>query len=184
MSELTSLLNERFNTYNLTTVYDLPGSEQDKPVGYSYLGTPVFSNISFEATDYHDFDDGAHTFEGATLNICLMNANRENIIIETAIQGRNGMVMEQVSNGNYRITVNGFLDSTLNNVAPYEEMDAFNQLGNVLGSVKVNSHFLNSLDISEVVVNSINFAEIEGTRNLIAISLNLTSETPVEIRLA
>jgi hypothetical protein len=184
MSALSNLINDRFNAYNLTTIYSLPGSDEDTPVGFSYLGTPVFSNISFEATDYHDFDDVAHTFGGATLNICLMSVTRENVIIETAIQGRNGMVMEQVSNGNYRITINGFLDSTLNNVAPYQEMDAFNQLSNVLGSVKVNSHFLNSLEVYEVVVNSVNFSEIEGTRNLIAISMNLTSETPVEIRLA
>ena len=183
-TKIEQLIKDRANLNFVKTQYFFDTPAEDDVLLTSYLGTPIFSNLEFEAITYRDFNDNEQTFDGFTLNICLINAVAENVIIKTQIQGANGSVKELINNGDYAVTVQGFIVTNNSNQAPVVQQTQLNQLARVCASVRVVSAFLNALGVYEVVVDSASFNEVEATRNMIAVSLNLTSETPIEIRLA
>lgn len=181
---IEQLIKDRANLNFVRTQYFFDTPREDDVLATSFLGTPIFSNLVFEGVDYRDFNDQVQTFDGFQLDICLMTANTENVILKTNIQGANGSIKELINNGDYSISVQGFIVTNNSNQAPVVQQTQLAALARVCASVRVVSSFLNALGVYEVVVDGVSFSEIEATRNMLAVTMNLTSETPIEIRLA
>lgn len=150
--------------------------ESDEVIATSYLGTPVYSNLIFEAN--------ANTPENTDIRIdtVVMTVTQLRNIVKTPIQGRDGTVKEYINNGDYQIECNGLIVSPQANVFPRNDIEALNNLMTLNSSIVVSSSFLNLFNISDVVVEEFSFAEQEGYRNQCAFTFRLISDDPIEIK--
>ena len=98
---------------------------EDKPVSFSSLGTPVFSNLQFLADEYTDSYGKVTSFQTITFDAVIMTVNQQKNIVTTQIQGRDGTVKEEIGMGDYTITINGIITGK-NGHYPIDEVREFN----------------------------------------------------------
>jgi len=148
----------------------------DDPIATSYLGTPIYSNIIFEA------DPDTPENADLRLDTVLFEVNMPRIVVMTPISGRNGTVKEYISNGDYQILISGMIVSQYPNVFPKEEITALRNLVELPKSLAVASSFLQIFSVHNIVVLESRFSEVMGSRNQIAFTLNCVSDQPIEVR--
>jgi hypothetical protein len=163
----------------ITTVLKIKPVEpepSDTIIAQSILGTPVYSNLVFNA----DPDTPENT--NIELNDVLLNVNQPRNIIVTPIAGRNGTVKEYISDGDYVISVRGVIVSQYKDVYPVEQITALKNLFVLKKAIAVSSLFLLNFEITEVVVQEWNINEIQGSRNMAELDMTMLSDTPIEIQ--
>jgi hypothetical protein len=164
--------------------YNLQELEQDTPrVQASMLGTPIFSNLIIEDGSYQE--DGKTTpttFKGITIDTVLFDISQTKNIVKTPIQGRNGTVKEYISDGDYDINIRGILVSK-ENTYPEEEVNTLITICKVPAALKVASEFMQLFSIHSLVIESYDFYQIEGNRNMQGFNLRCLSDEPVELKI-
>lgn len=153
---------------------DIP---EDQIISTSYLGTPIYSNLIFEANP--DTPEN----EPFVMNSVVMAISKTKSIVQTAIQGRPGTVKEYINEGDFSIGVRGKIVSENQLVAPEAEVIALKNLLNLPSTLEVSSFFLQYFDIVTVVVQDYQIAEVPGSRNEFDFFLNMISDTPIELQL-
>lgn len=162
--------------------------EGDGRVATSYLGTPVFSNITFKLTDTEggevlDLDGNPITAESITINTILMTVTQDKFIVKTPIAGRPGTVKEFISDGDYDIQIAGTLitETTLlnsfKNRYPKEQVKALFDLLRAQTNIFVESEFLQQFGINSVVVDRFTFPQTQGNRDKQLFTIGMSSDT-------
>ena len=160
--------------------YAIGDAFPDKEVAISKLGTAVFSNITFLADSYTDNYDKETTFKDMTFDTVIMTVNQSKNIVTTQIQGRNGTVKEYIGDGDYNITINIIITGT-NNHYPISEVRDFKLILNANKSLKIASKYLDTLDISNIVIKDYEFAQEVGGYSYQKISISALSDKAQEI---
>lgn len=168
-------------------------NDQETPSKYSFLGTPVYSNLEFPAGQYRDNDGLLIEFDGIRLDTVLFDVSIEKNIVRTAINGRDGTVKQFISLGDYAINVQGVIvgesdataggfDVSQTNLVPEGELRKFNAIIKCPQEVEVISEFLDFFDVSTVVIEGGGFTQREGFRDSVYFSIGMLSDVPVELK--
>ena len=153
---------------------------EDKPVSFSSLGTPVFSNLQFLADEYTDSYGKVTSFQTITFDAVIMTVNQQKNIVTTQIQGRDGTVKEEIGMGDYTITINGIITGK-NGHYPIDEVREFKKMLNANKALSVVSVYLQNLDVTNVVIKDYEFAQETGGYSYQRFSINALSDSLQEI---
>ena len=171
--------------------------EKINPVDTSELGTPVYSDVTFQSIIYTDNNGNVITTPEMTFQAILLDVVFPRNIIKTVIQGRNGTVKEYIGEGDAEITFRGVITSgqniirngsntaprtkSLNGVAPKEAIIALQQIITAPCPIPVISWYLNNLNINSVVFEARTLGQEEGGYSYQQFSLAAISDTPQEL---
>jgi len=195
-----SLLLREFGVADLSELQEV---DEDTP--FSYLGTPILDPFTFNGGNFEKRNESGEIIkvpfpddrgvEGVGLVIpnMIIEVNQSKNIITTPIQGRDGTVKEFISRGDYLITLNGIITGQMN-----EQTGTVNDIGNVYStadvqklieicevpdSLDVTSEFLGFFlkEDSRVVITDYNIPQQIGVRNLQTFTINMLSDTPINL---
>jgi len=175
---------------------------RDAADGEGVLGTLVYDELVIKGGNFFEQDDiqqeNPIPYEGLKIHAVLIEVNQSKNIVTTSLQGRNGTVKEYVSDGDFAITLTGFI--TGENFGPDMETRAeeavIRDLGNfypevdvqrmitilkVPDSITLISNFLSQFDISDSVVMNYSIPQREATRDMQPFQINLLSDTPINL---
>ena len=155
----------------------LKGDKQDEIIGRSLLGTPIYSNLIFNASE--------DTPENKDLRIdtVLMTVNMVKNIVRTSINNRPGTVKEYISDGDFMIDFRGVIVGKENRVLPKDDILAFISLMQVPKQLDIASNFLQLFSINSIVVTDFRLAEEFATRNEMPFKFSALSDEPIELQL-
>lgn len=173
--------------------FDVDKTDEEKITKYSYLGTPVFSNLEIPAGQYKNNKGEIIQFDGIRIDTVLFDVSISKNIVKTAINGRDGTVKQFISMGDYEINAqgiiigasdanNGGFSVSETNRVPESEIRKFNEIIQVPQEIEVISEFLDFFDISTVVFEGANVGQREGFRDSVFFSFGMLSDTPIELR--
>ena len=156
----------------------------DKPIGTSKLGTPVYSDIIFQAGSYEGPTQGQTiSFPQVQLQAVLMTVDQAKVIIKTEIAGRNGTAKEYIGLSDYQISINGIITGD-NGVRPTQDISNLKKMLDAPVVIQVASSFLQEMGIDNIVVDSYNLPEMEGGRAYQTFTISCSSDIPQELRIA
>lgn len=173
--------------------FDEVDVEQEAVKKYSYLGTPVFSNLEIPAGQYKDNNGETIVFDGIRIDTVLFDVSIEKNIVRTPINGRDGTVKQYISLGDYSIACQGIIIGETDavnagfsvketNLVPELEIRKLNAIFKVPQEIEVISEFLDFFDISTVVIQGGGFSQREGFRDSVYFSFGMLSDTPIELK--
>ena len=151
------------------------GNPADLPVATSSLGTPVYSDFTFDAGTYTD--DANNTIEIAEINFqtVIITVEQAKNIVVTSISGANGTVKEYIGMGDYRITIQGVITGT-NGSYPQPEVNALINVLSAPIALNVTSYFLAQFGIVTAVVTDYLIPQIEGSNSIQPFNIVLLSD--------
>lgn len=155
-------------------------AEKDAPLYKSKLGTPVFSNLEIQAGSWTNDNGVVTTWNALRFDTVLMNVDQPKVIIETVVQGKNFPVNEYISEGGWKIDIQLLLIGD-NGVRPLDQLTELKRALSAPVPLAVNSRFLQTLDICNIVVNRRSIPEVEGGYSFIPVSINATVDEPIEL---
>ena len=156
------------------------GAERDKPLYVGNLGTPVYTNIEFQAGKYKDENGREVTFDALRIDTVLLTVSQSKNIVKTEIQGRNGTVKEYIGMSDYNISIQGIITGT-NGVYPIDEVSNLKKILKASVPVAVNSWYLQNLDIDTVVVNDFTINQVAGGYSYQPFTITCLSDAPIEL---
>jgi hypothetical protein len=131
-------------------------------VADSYLGTPVFDNITLDI-------DG----EELRIDAAIIDVSQTKNIIKTSIQGLNGTVKEYIADGDYIISLKGVIVSE---TTEYPETDVATliEILKRTESIRVNSKFLQLFGIDDIIIENykLNQDEFQNTQTFEILALS------------
>lgn len=150
---------------NVTVVEsDYDGSEQGEVTGE--LGLPVFQIATFKARQ-----------QALTLKDILIDVSLNRNIVKTPINGLHGTIKEFISNGDYEITIRGFLIGSNPYKAPEKEIRQFRQFfTEQTRQLAVEAKLLDCLGIYSLVVENWQLQQIPTMPNVRAFELKCISD--------
>jgi len=154
----------------------LPADPTDDTIATSYLGTPIYANLIFNA------DPDTPENADLVLDTVLMQVDIPKNVIMTPISGRDGTVKEYINRGDYEIMIEGKIVSPFPYVYPKDLAIALNNLLNLPKSLEVSSSFLQIFSIHNIVVLRARIMEQYATRNEIPFLITAVSDDPIELR--
>ena len=170
-------------------IFDPINVEIEDPDQFSYLNTPVFSNLIFEPDPaigalgtFTDIDGIDQTFSGLRIDTVLFQISQSKNIVKTSVQGKNGTVKEYTSDGDFEITINGSIVSPNRNQYPEIDVQNFIKLMSIPESLEITSEFLGFFGITNAVVESYSLAQNAGFRNVQPFSIRMLSDKPIELQ--
>lgn len=140
------------------------------------FNTPVFSDVTFSGGNYIDENGNQITFNGLTIQLCLISVMNQKNIIETSLQGRNGTVKEYISDGDYQVKIEGKIYGAGANSYPQDDVQKLIQICKAPQAITVTSAFLKMFDISSIVVRNYTIDQLEGIRNYQEFTLQCLSD--------
>ena len=149
----------------------------DNAIKTSYLGTPIYSNLIFDA------EPDTPENESLEFDTVLMEVSMSKNIVKTPIQGRNGTVKEYISDGDYLVAIRGEIVSEYPNVYPKDIVNALINLCQVKHQLAVSSFFLQLFSVSSIVIERYTISEKLGSRNSVPFSIEAYSDEPIELQL-
>lgn len=151
----------------------------DKPLKFSELGTPVFSNITFKGGQYTDHLTGkVYTFEDITMDTVLLNVSQAKRIVRTEIEGRNGSVKEYIGLDDYQVQVNAILTGG-NGHYPVERVLPLKRMLDAPVPIDVVCSYLKNLGIYTLVVTGYTIDQEAGGYSQQNVSIQCISDTPI-----
>lgn len=151
---------------------------KDEPIGLSELGTPIYSDITFDACKF----DGKDIAE-VNVQTVLITVDQPINIIKTVIQGRDGTVKEYIGKDDMQITINGIITGK-NGVYPRDKVNLLKQWLDAPISKGITTWWLDNMGVSNVVVSSYSFPQTEGGLSYQMFSINCISDLPVELKIS
>ncbi len=146
---------------------------------------PIYSSFVFAAATINDIDavesDESDKLPELDLQTVLIAYSKTKNIVSTQVQGRKGVVNEYISDGDYRISISGSLNSDQLTVAPYELLTLLDRFAALGQSLEVAGAFLEAIGVETVVILDIDASEVRGTRNQIDFRMVMRSEIPIEL---
>ena len=184
MARFKYILNQLGLDNFTVKIYQSRTLETDEVLATSLLGTPVFSNIVFEAGSYQkrNGDDILDIdYPGITLNTVVFNVSRRKRFKELQPIGREGSIIHQVSLKDWKIRIEGIIDNVSSRF-PKQQTRQLEQIGRVPKEIRVISPLLNEVyGISHLFITNDAYIQETGRQNqskfrLEAISINPLAE--------
>jgi hypothetical protein len=157
----------------------------DDPIGTSILGTPIYTDLTLKYIDpYTDFLGKTVTPVVTDINLTavLITIDQPVRIIKTEIQGRDGTVKEYIGKDDAKITVNAMIFGS-NGVYPRGEVNAVKAWLDAPVSKGITAWWLDNLGISQIVVESYSFPQVQGGYSYQMFSFSAISDNPVELKI-
>lgn len=172
-----------------------PDYDEPTPSKYSYLGTPVFSNLEIPSGNYRDNEGVLIEYEGVRIDTVLLEVTPTKNVVKTAVSGRDGTVKQYISMGDYEIKATGIIvgqsdasnagfDVSYTNDVPEIEVRKLDAIFKIPEAIEIVSEFLDFYGISTVVIEAASFAQREGFRDSILFNFTLVSDSPIELKQA
>ncbi len=158
--------------------------EPEDIVGYSYLGTPYASDIIFQDGKYINSQGKTIEYNGITLYNMIIVVNQTKNVIKTPVQGKNTTFKEYISDGDFNVIITGKLsppDRESDSVYPEDAMNTLIGICKVQDSVAIVCKYLQRFSIYNLVIESYDFPQTEGSHTIQAFTLNCVSDEPVEL---
>lgn len=120
---------------------------------------------------------------GILIKGAIVDVNLVNNIVKTEIMGQNGSVKEYINQGDYQVTIRGFFDEFLPDLAPFQRTNLLNYYCTAPVSLSIVSDFLNSIfKINKIAVESCNIFQQQGVRNIQYFQINAISDNDFVIQ--
>ena len=170
------ILNAQSNPYTVDQ-----GQPGDVPTQkfISKLGTVVYSNLIFNAGREMEGVVVIQEWQDFRIDDALFSITQTKKLVETEIQGKDGVVVEYIGLGAYQIQITGRITGGYN----VYEKELVAQLKNILKAARplaVTSWYLQNLDITDVVIKEFNFGQVEGEYSTQYFTINCQSDQVVE----
>jgi hypothetical protein len=156
----------------------------------SHLKTPVLMPVTLgkgDSVKWKTIADGV-TYEDSCKSMVLpattlVDFTQAKIIERTQVPGRKGTVKEYIGLDDWRIRIRGILiNFNREDELPEEEIKALKDLKNVPVAIPIICDIAQWLDISDVVIENIDFPAIEGYGNMQPFSIDCLSDEPFELK--
>jgi hypothetical protein len=157
-------------------------TQQDVEYYKSSLGTPVYTDLVFEAGQYIDENNNQQSFDQIKMVTVIVTISQTKNIVKTSIQGRPGTIKEYIGMGDYLISINGVITGP-NGHYPREEVQALKNMLVAPMAIKVTSWYLQLWDIDNIVVDDFGINQEEGGYSYQPFSISASSDTDVQLRL-
>jgi len=158
----------------------------DLPIGTSSLGTPIYSNLILKPVPiYTDFTGKTIYPSGQdiVLNTCIITIDQPIRIVKTEIQGRDGTVKEYIGKDDAKITINGIITGS-NGIYPKLDVYFLKTWLDAPVSKQITAWWLDNLGISQIVIDSYSFPQVEGGYSYQMFSISAISDNPVELKIS
>jgi Domain of unknown function (DUF6046) len=155
------------------------GEKQDETKFVSKLGTPVYSNIIFNASQVLKDNKIVDKWDDLRIDDCLISVDQAKKIITTEIAGRDGTVKEYIGLDDFQINIVGRLTGSYG-VNPKENAKILKTILSASQPLAITNWWLQNLDITDIVVTGFNFAQTEGEYSTQYFSFSAISDNPVE----
>lgn len=164
--------------------YQLPVSQEpDTPIATSYLGTPVFADLTLKGGQYVDNITGEQvTFEDIRFEAVLISVDFSARIVKTEIQGRNGTIKEYIGEDDAKVGIQGVICGW-NGHYPALEVSKLNEWRKAPIAKAAVSSYLQNLGIQSLVVEDCSIPQIAGGYSYQTFSMNCISDIPVELKI-
>ena len=167
----------------------------------SRFGTPVYDWIFiekpvFDEYTYNEFTKNYDktaivkpdnkTLNGQTGFYCegvIIEANRSRNIVTTQVSGYNdGSIVEYINNGDWNITIRGFLNTNFADVYPRADVQTLLSYCSAPVPLKITSKFINEvLGFDYIIPTTPNVFQQQGLRNVQFFEINCISNIPYTI---
>ena len=177
---------------------------KDEPVGFSSLGTPVYTDLTLMGMKWTDnitgreeecpndrFRSGAKSAVTNTpqkggfymnLDTVLIVTQFPKRIIKTEIQGRDGTVKEYIGADDAQITINGMITGK-NGVYPRDEVYRLRRWLDAPVAKGIVSWYMDNLGISNLVIEGYDMPQTMGGYSFQAFTISAVSDVPVELKI-
>jgi hypothetical protein len=119
---------------------------------------------------------------GILIEGCIIDVTQTKNIVTANIIDFNGTVKEFINNGDFAITIRGYLSSDYPDVYPKDQVAILEQYLMAPVSLSIISKFLNDIFlINEIVVTSFNLFQQQGLRNIQYFEINALSDFNFQI---
>ena len=172
------IINASVNPYVIPN-----GVQKDEPIGISELGTPIYSDLTFDACSYTDKNGRRIDVSEVNVQTVLITLDQPINIVKTVIQGRDGTVKEYIGKDDMQVTINGIITGK-NGVYPLQKVNDLKAWLDAPISKGLTTWWLDNLGISNVVVSSFQFPQTEGGYSYQVFSISAISDTPVELKIS
>ena len=150
----------------------------------SALGTPVFGKLYFLPGIYQTLKFGKKIpvpYGGLSLDTVLVTVSMSKNIISTPITGRKGTIKEYITDNDFQVNIKGSLVDDSAGRYPLEQMALLRSICAAPEAIKVTNDFLLLFSITHLVIQSYNFSQSEGYKNVQMFDLSCVSDVPVEL---
>jgi hypothetical protein len=166
--------------------YKIPNSiAQDKPLGTSALGTPVWERLTFCPSGSFSYTDPvtnqAYNVPQLNVDTVLITISRPTKIISTSVQGRDNEVIEYIGKSNWEINIKGGFYGAINQ-RPKDNIATLKQLEGAKTSIPVFCNLFKEWDIDELVIESINLPTLAGSYSYQLFEITAKSDVPFVIQ--
>jgi hypothetical protein len=134
------------------------------------FGVPVFSDIILDPKG-----------DNVTIVRSTIEVTRQNTIVATPLQGRNGTVKEYISAQDWVITVRGSIQTQDNEIYPVSDIRKLVKLLGNADKIEVNSEYLALFDIHTIVLESDNYPQGEAQQNVQNFELRFLSDEDISL---
>jgi hypothetical protein len=154
----------------------------------SVLGTPIIMPLTLKGGRYPVKDNQGQIQYVTFLDwempaASLIEINRPKVIQKTQIAGRNGSVKELISDDDFDIRLRGLIVNSDDDTPPEDGVRWFMETVAVPQAIQVECELFDWLGIDEVVVRDYSLFQVEGFQHIMAYTINLWSDEPVEVKL-
>lgn len=175
------------------------------PDGVTRFGTYYYDSLFIEMPFYeiYTFDepttdftvttspvyytpDSITTKDGQVFGILIKGAivdvTQVKNIVKTQIAGMDGSVLEYINQGDYEITIRGFFDTFLPDLAPDQRTRLLNYYCSAPVSLNIVNDFLNNvIKINKIAVQNLNIFQQQGVRNVQYFQISAISDNDFKI---
>lgn len=172
----------------------------DTPDGKSRFGTPIYGSLLIQEPKFSTFKYNPNTKQYDKIDFVFAPSNKEiggvnymyiesaiievtqkRNIVKTTISGQNGTVKEFINNGDYDVKIMGYFATVDADIYPEAEVKAMHEYLTAPVSLNVTNKFLNTFfNINTLVVESFEFKQVEGMRNVQYFTMYGVSDIPFE----
>lgn len=164
-------------------------TEPHEAARLSALGTPIILPITFKGKQYQVFNElgdiALKQFEDFELPAAtLVNFRRAKITTRTKARAANGTVKEMFGFDDWRIDIRGFcLADTSHQTAKtaYAQKLKLFEFDKIIDSIQIAGELFNDLDVSNIVIDELNFDQLKGAPGIIPFYMRCSSDEPLEL---
>ena len=181
--EYANLRNVKIHNEQKSPYMINAGTPQDTTTFTSKLGTPIYSNVIFNAGRIFDQNMvEVNNWQDFRIDDCLIQVTQSKKIITTEIQGRDGTVKEYIGMDDFQVQIVGRLNGAYG-VNPKSETKTLKTILDAGQPLAITNWWLQNLGINNIVVVNYNFAQTEGEYSTQYFTINAISDNVVEARI-